>query len=78
MASGELRWKAQAGDVITSSPVISSGVVCIQSGETQAFDLASGRLIWEARLGGAVQAVPVLTKDVIYLAGNDGEVYALE
>jgi outer membrane protein assembly factor BamB len=63
---------------VTAPPVIASGLVCIQAGGTQAFDIATGNLVWRAGLGGAVQSAPVLTGDAIYVATNDGEVYALE
>ena len=76
--TGRLRWKAQAGDVVTAPPVIGDGVVCIQAGGTFAFDIATGNVVWKAGLAGAVQSVPVLIGYVIYLASNDGEVYALE
>jgi len=33
---------------------------------------------WRAGLGGSVQSAPVLSGDAMYVAGNDGEVYALE
>ena len=34
--------------------------------------------IWRAGLGGSVQGAPVIRERVIYVAGNGGEVYALE
>jgi outer membrane protein assembly factor BamB len=73
-----LHWKVQIGDAVTAPPVIGSGLVCVQAGGTQAFDIASGRLVWRAGLGGAVQSAPVLTGDAIYVATQDGQVYALE
>ena len=76
--SGRLRWKVRVDDVVTAPPVIGSGLVCIQTGGTEAFDIVTGSLVWRAGLGGAVQSAPVLTADAIYVATNDGEVYALE
>jgi outer membrane protein assembly factor BamB len=68
----------QAGEAVTAPPVFAGGTVCIQAGGTGALDSASGKLLWRAGLGGAVQSTPVLTETGIYLAGMDGELYALE
>jgi outer membrane protein assembly factor BamB len=76
--SGQLRWKVQAGEVVTSPPVFAQGVVCIQSAGLIAFDIATGKMAWRAGLGGAVQSAPVLTGDAIYISSLDGEIYALE
>jgi len=76
--TGELKWKARTGDVVTAPLVFSEGVVYVQSWGTLAFDGATGKMLWRAGLGGSVQGAPVIAEGVIYVAGNSGEVYALE
>jgi outer membrane protein assembly factor BamB len=78
ISTGKLRWKAQAGLVITSPPVIGDSVVYIESQGTVAIDNASGKVLWHAGVGSSVQAAPVISAKTIYIASNDGEVYALE
>jgi outer membrane protein assembly factor BamB len=78
LRTGQLRWKTQAGEVVTAPPVFGQGVVCIQAAGLIALDIATGKMAWRAGLGGSVQSAPVLTGDVIYMTGLDGEVYALE
>ena len=75
--TGHLRWKTAVGEVVTASPVIGSGVVCIQAGGAFALDMGSGKIVWQAGLGGAIQSVPILAADSIYLASLSGEIYAL-
>jgi outer membrane protein assembly factor BamB len=76
--TGELKWKAMTGDVVTAPLVFSEGVVYVQSWGTMAFDGATGKVLWRAGLGGSVQGVPVVAEGVVYVAGSGGEVYALE
>ena len=75
--TGKLRWKTVVGEVVTASPLIANGVVCIQAGGTFALDMSSGKIVWQAGLGGAIQSVPVLADGSIYLASLSGEIYAL-
>jgi hypothetical protein len=73
-----LKWKVQAGEILTGPPVIASNLICIQGPGTVAFELASGKLAWRAGLGGAVQSVPVITEQAMYVASLNGDIYALE
>jgi outer membrane protein assembly factor BamB len=41
-------------------------------------NLSDGKVLWKANLGNSVQSAPVVTEDVVYLAGMEGEIYALE
>jgi outer membrane protein assembly factor BamB len=50
----------------------------VQSFGIMALEAATGKVIWRAGLGGSVQGAPVIRERVIYVAGNGGEVYALE
>jgi outer membrane protein assembly factor BamB len=65
------------GEVVTASPVIANGVLCIQAGGLFALDPANGKIMWRAALGTSIQSVPVLTSDGIYIASLSGEIYAL-
>src|SRR5262249_48749821 len=76
--TGRVIWKCRIGQVITAPPVISGSVAWIQAGFTFAVNLSDGRVLWKANLGNAVQSAPVVTKDVVYVAGMEGEIYALE
>ena len=75
--TGDLKWKTRT-EVVTSPLVFSEGVVYVQSSGTMALDGATGKMLWRAGLGGSVQGAPVVAEGVIYVAGNSGEVYALE
>jgi len=76
--TGELKWKTRTGEVVTAPLVFSEGLVYVQSWGTMALDGATGKVIWRAGLGGSIQGAPVLAEGVVYVAGNSGEVYALE
>jgi outer membrane protein assembly factor BamB len=76
--TGKVIWKTRIGQTITAPPVISGSVAWIQAGFSFAVNLSDGRVLWKANLGNSVQSAPVVTKDVVYLAGMEGEIYALE
>ena len=78
LPAGHLRWKTNLAGVVTATPTIAEGAVCIQAGGTFALDVATGKIVWRAELGGAIQSVPVLTADTIFLASLSGEIYALQ
>jgi outer membrane protein assembly factor BamB len=75
--TGQLRWKTEVGEVVTASPVITDGGICIQAGGLFALDPVNGKIVWRAALGSAIQSVPVVADDGIYIASLSGEIYAL-
>jgi len=71
------QWSFQAGDQLTSSPIVVNGIVYIGSSDDKvyALDAASGTLKWSFQAGG----FPTVVNGVVYVSTHyDGKVYALD
>ena len=79
-ASGNLRWRYQAGSAIESSPVIDdAGVVYFGSYDGKVYGVsAEGNLAFRFATGGRVQSTPAIGSDrVLYVGSNDHKLYAV-
>ncbi len=87
-ATGELRWKFQAGDVIHSSPAFENGVVFFGSWDSYfyAVDAATGKEKWRFHGGEdpavhnqvGFQSSPAVADGVVYVGCRDSNLYALD
>ena len=76
--TGKVIWKTRTGEAITAPPVVSGSVIWLQAGITFAVNLPDGKVLWRAGMGNSLHSAPVVTNHAVYLAGMEGEVYALE
>lgn len=67
-------------DVFLSSPVVSTGVVYIGSGDgnVYALDGASGALRWKFHTGNVIHASPAVAEGTLYIGSWDSYFYALD
>jgi len=87
-ASGELRWKFAAGDVVHASPAYADGVVYVGSWDSYfyAVDAASGTEKWRFHGGEdplihnqvGFQSSPAVVSGVVYTGCRDSNLYAIE
>jgi len=76
----ELAWTFRTDGSITSSPVISDGVVYIGSidGSLYAIDLVTGKKRWSYATEDAIEASPLVHDGMVYVGSCDGFFYALD
>ncbi|MEQ8170497.1 MAG: PQQ-binding-like beta-propeller repeat protein [Candidatus Eremiobacterota bacterium] len=74
------KWIFKPHGKISSSPVISDGMVYIGSEDTRlyALHIENGKELWNFNTSGEIKATPVIELKNIYLASNGGFFYALE
>jgi len=82
-SEGNKLWKADAGERILGSPVITGkGLVVVgtMAGRVCAFDRVKGELAWDFMTGEEVRSSPVLSHDgrSLIIGSGDGAVYALD
>lgn len=79
IASGEERWRFEAG-VIESSPLVVGGVVYIGSWDRRvyAIDARSGVKLWEFETGDRVKGGASFRDGTVFIGSYDGRVYALD
>jgi len=87
-ASGELRWKFKAGDVIHCSPALADGVLFFGSWDSYfyAVDAATGKEKWRFHGGEdpvihnqvGFQSSPAVVDGVVYIGCRDSNLYALD
>jgi len=87
-ASGDLKWKFQAGDVVHSSPAIADGTLYVGSWDSYfyAIDAATGKEKWRFKTGEdhkiynqvGIQASPVIAEGMVYFGCRDSNFYALD
>ncbi|WP_083965028.1 outer membrane protein assembly factor BamB family protein [Thermococcus sp. PK] len=76
----ELLWKFETGGSITSSPVVSDGVLYFGSADyhVYALDSLTGELKWKFKTNGRIDTSPALWNSTVYVASLDGNLYALD
>jgi outer membrane protein assembly factor BamB len=76
---GSLKWAFKASGPITSSPVVTNGIVYFGShdGKFYALDASSGQKKWSFTCGMAVQSSPTVVNNIVYFGSRDGKLYAL-
>jgi outer membrane protein assembly factor BamB len=67
-------------DFLTSSPVVSGGLVYVGSsnGDVQAIDVKTGSIEWLFKTGDRVRATPAVAGGIVYIGSWDGYMYALK
>ncbi len=61
-------WKYSTGSVVTSQPIVESGVVYFAdwSGNVYAVNIANGALIWKRNMGGAISSTLEVANGLVY------------
>ena len=87
-ATGTLRWKFAAGDVVHSSPAVANGMVYFGSWDTffYALDAKSGVEKWRFKTNEdkqfhnmtGIQSSPAIIDGVVYFGSRDANLYALD
>jgi len=74
------KWVFKPHGKISSSPLVSDGMVYIGSEDTRlyALNIENGKELWNFNTSGEIKATPVVEIKNIYLASNGGFIYALE
>jgi outer membrane protein assembly factor BamB len=72
-------WSVVTGGPITSSPVVSNGIVYFGSADHSiyAVNATTGSVLWTKVTGDEADSAPAVYADVLYYASNDGILYAL-
>lgn len=76
---GELKWSAQTGGKIFSTPAISKGYVVVGSTDNiiYCFSIKTGKVLWKHTCDKSVLASPTIYKDVVYIGASDRRFRAL-
>jgi outer membrane protein assembly factor BamB len=87
-ATGSLKWKFQAGDVVHASPAIVDGRLYIGSWDSYfyALDVASGKELWRFKTGEdpaihnqvGIQSSATVANGMVYFGCRDSKFYALD
>jgi serine/threonine protein kinase len=77
---GEIKWKFRAKRGMTSSPVISDGILYIASLDSSlyALDAKSGWMIWRFHMGKGSVSSPAIGFGNVYIGSADGNLYCVE
>ncbi|MBN1232380.1 MAG: PQQ-like beta-propeller repeat protein, partial [Candidatus Coatesbacteria bacterium] len=77
-APGDLIWKYQTGDLVSSSPCVSDGVVYVGSHDTYLYAINSsdGILKWRYKTGGG-HSSSCVSDGVVYIGSEDYYLYAI-
>ncbi len=78
-ASGEIRWRFEAGDSITGNAAVSGGVLCFGScdGFVYALDAATGGLRWKFDSGAPVPSSPVIHDGLAIVGSRSYDLFGL-
>jgi len=78
LATGELRWRYEAGGQVDSSPVIVGDRVIVGSddGRVHLIDLRKGAAVWTYDVGESIVSSPALAGRWVVIGCEDGNVYA--
>jgi outer membrane protein assembly factor BamB len=78
--TGALRWRAEAGAPIASSPALMDDqhiIVGTDDGQVLAYSIEDGELLWKFEADGPVEADIVIAEDVALVAVSTGSLIAL-
>jgi hypothetical protein len=77
---GQQLWRFKTGDLVFSSPAISSGVVYFGSYDNYlyALDAGTGQEKWKFKTGDGVFSSPAISGGVVYFGSWDNYLYALD
>jgi serine/threonine-protein kinase len=78
-STGEQRWHAPAGDVL-SSPTVVNGTVVFGSSDGKVYGvvLATGAPVWQVTTGGPVRSSPAVVGGRAYIGSDDSSLYAID
>lgn len=77
---GQVRWRYKAKRAVTSSPIVSEGIVYFGSVDSQiyALDAQTGWNIWRFRLEKATISTPCITENMVFTGCADGNIYCID
>jgi outer membrane protein assembly factor BamB/tRNA A-37 threonylcarbamoyl transferase component Bud32 len=77
---GSVRWRFKAKRAVTSSAVVSQGIVFFASVDwtLYALDAKTGWVIWRFRMGKASICTPCLADNFIFTGSTDGNIYCID
>lgn len=78
MISGQILWKFQTKNVITSSPAYSDGIIYIGSGNNLLAVDTSGKEVFRFKTQGNIKCKPAIEKSEIYFQSTDGLLYCID
>lgn len=78
IADGQLQWSFATGAEVTSTPVVTRGVVCFGSADGTVYGVQAGREKWKYAAGAPVYSSPAEKDGVIFVGDNLGRVHAID
>jgi serine/threonine protein kinase len=77
---GVIKWRFMAKRALTSSPLISQGVIFVASLDAQVYslDTETGWVIWRFRMGKGSISSPCKVDNAVILGSADGLIYAID
>lgn len=77
---GQVKWRFWAKKPITSSPIVSDGIVYFSSLDANcyALDAKSGWVIWRFRMGKGSVTSPAIAENSLFTGSADGFLYCIE
>jgi eukaryotic-like serine/threonine-protein kinase len=78
--AGDFKWRFKAKRAVTSSAIITQGMVlfCSFDSTLYALDAKSGWVIWRFRLGKASLSTPCLAESYVFTGAADGDIYCID
>lgn len=76
--SGQILWKFQTNNVITSSPVYSDGIIYIGSGSSLLAVDTSGKEVFRFKTQGNIKCKAAIEDSVVYFQSTDGLLYCID
>ena len=77
---GQVKWRFWTKKPVTSSPVVSDGIVYFTSLDANcyALDARSGWVIWKFRMGKGSVSSPAIVDNMVFVGSADGIMYCIE
>jgi outer membrane protein assembly factor BamB len=77
---GQVKWRFWTKRPVTSSPVVSDGIVYFTSldGLFYALDAKSGWVVWRFRMGKGSISSPTIAETLVFVGSADGYIYCIE
>ena len=77
---GQVKWRFWTKKPVTSSPVVSDGIVYFTSLDANcyALDSRSGWVIWKFRMGKGSVSSPAIVDNMVFVGSADGIMYCIE
>ena len=77
---GQVKWRFWTKKPVTSSPIVSDGIVYFTSLDANcyALDARSGWVIWKFRMGKGSVSSPAIVDNMVFVGSADGIMYCIE